>query len=428
MIGLGYLVFSIITIAIYFGWLVLVIKVLAFGGFDGFIRIVKILLAVFFVLFPLRSALVYPLVRNECDRNSHEILHVNESILPRYFVVEDSYSNGSFELIMNLFSIDKIDSIYFGRGADYGDADQIAQEAKIYDRRPFNLARSNQDDLACGPYYKYIEKQKNGSPIDSQQCLAISSSLRPDKYLRLKRMVKVESSWRTAFQKIEWNIIRFDLVTPEKSSKVYEIKEFFHDGMAFPLVFNLTPIGSYSCRSGKNVNSIVSDLFLDGTFPRLESGLSSEQSKVNLDKLKNKFWGFDLSDGMYFYRININDRYNISTTRKPISATLKFEDQGLPIFVELKNSSYVDWKVDSDKKQIILVEQIYPRVGDAVQGLSKNRTWKFDDDFKANPVSMFYRQELEDIKKIAIEQKRICEVDIIPREITSTIELGSCTK
>lgn len=391
---------------------------------------VKLLAAIILALTPLYEALVYPLILNECNRNGRGVSYSNNVNLERNLVIDGKYySLKSSQPVLEMFSTGRIDSVHFGRNTSYGESNNIVSAAQIYDGDEFDLRVSGPEDVACGPFYRYVSERQNGYPIEEIKCLAFSGSIRPESYIGVSQSFEIRRTWRTAFKAIEWKYTKFDFVTPSQTKQIHELKEFSHKGLSFPILLNLSSIGSYSCKAEKAPDVVVAELLTERNLLDKKAGLSKEFSISRLKELTNKFWKFELPEKVYLFQIGVYDNNNLSSARTPLSVTLNAPKRDYPIIFEIKNNSFVDWVIQSDKEQTVFVEQFAPKQGDTVQGLPKNQVWKFDNnEIKENYLLMFYYKEIRQLKLDAVKQHRFCEVVWVPRSVRTTPEFDSCDK
>jgi len=430
MLGLGFLFFSALTVLLYLGWLALIVKI--FRPIEGhrFFVPVKLLAATLLALAPLYEALVYPLIRNECNLNGRGVSYANDASLDRDLVIEGQhYGLKSSYPVLEMFSTGRIDSVHFGKNTSYGESNGIVSAAQIYDGNGFDLRVAGPENVACGPYYKYVSEQQHFSPIERSKCLAFSRSSRPESYIRVSRSTEIRRPWRTAFHSIEWKNTKFDLVSPTENKPIHELREFTHKGLSFPILLNLTSIGDFSCRAEKAPDVILSELLPEGKQPNEKDGLSKEFMISRLEVLTNKFWKFDVPEKVFLFKVRVFDHNHLSSAKTPLSVKLNVRKRDTPILLETMSNSSVDWIIQTDQEQTVFVEQFVPNNGDTVQGVPQKQVWKFsDNEKKQNYLLMFYYNKILRLKLDAIQQHRYCEVVRVPQNVTTTLELDSCEK
>ena len=430
MLGLAFLFFSALTILLYLGWLALIIKL--FRPIEGhlFIVLAKLLAATLLALAPLYKVLVYPLIGNECNLNGRSVSYSKDASPERDLVIEGQhYGLKSSFPVLEMFSAGRIDSVHFGRNTSYGESNGIVSVAQIYDGNGFDLRVAGSDNVACGPYYKYVSEQQGFPSIERNICLAFARSSHPESYLRVSKSSETRRSWRTAFHPIEWKNTKFDLVSPAGNKPIHELREFTHKGLNFPILLNLSSIGDFSCRAEKTPDIVLTELLPEGKQLNGNDSLSKEFLISRLEVLTNKFWKFDVPEKVFLFKVKVFDHNHLSSAKMPLSVTLNVQKQGMPILLEIMNNSSVDWVIHADQEQTVFVEQFVPNNSDTVQGVPDKQVWKFsDNEKKQNYLLMFYYNKIMKVKIDAIQQHRSCEVVRVPQNVTTTLVLDSCNK
>ncbi len=424
MLGLAFLFFSALTILLYCGWIALIFLIFRAAANSVFPVFLRYFVALLLALVPLYKAVVYPLVRTECKSRGGDIIYSKSTDLVNALVIDGKhYFPGSLNPVLNMFSSKDLNSIGFEDGALYGESHEIVGAAQIYHEKAFSLKLSNFDDVACGPYYKYASQKKNIPQLAAENCLAIDRLIQPRDYIRISKTKETKNSWRTAFRGVEWTSTKFQITRDGKSTLLRELREFDYEGLKFPLFFNVSSVGNFSCKAGKLPDDVLSELLV-----KSDRNSGSTQSEAfylsKLEALKDKFWGFRTPDRVNYFKVGITDVNHVSARQGRISMELRIPKREAAVLISANSSESIDFIIRPEGDQEVYVEQRSTGIDSTILGIPKSHVWRFDESEKLrNPLLMFYIGRISEISQAA---EGHCWLAIAPKNRTSTVELGVC--
>lgn len=428
MFALGVLLSILITIFLYCGWLFIILKIYQLISCSKAYIPLKIIIAFFLAIIPFHNVLVYPLIENECSLRGGTITHTQNRTYPRNISIKGNYNNlSSNQPLSDLFLKGMFESVYIDDNSSYGESSYFISAAEIHDGKAFDLRVTDISKIECGPYYSFIARYPDFSPVKSTNCIGLYRSSRPEEYIKMSKATEIENSIRTAFHTIEWITTKYDLVNSDTTTPIVELREFQHTGLELPFLLNLWSVGDFSCKAENTPDITLMKLLKLKETPPKQTAPLKDFALFKLHDLTKSFWGFEIPDKVYYYDVAVYDNNYLALDGNRLSVTLIIPKRDAPVLLQLMNDKPIDWIIRSDDDQIVLVEQFVPNSSDTVQGVPKNQIWKFDEnEKKSNHLLMFFHQKIMNAIMNSIEQNRYCKMIRIPKDIATTFELDHC--
>lgn len=433
MIGIGFLIASVITLALFIFWCIFIARISLWEYFANS-SLARYLFIIFFITLPFHSAYVYPLLKIECDMRGGNINTSNGQAISNDLQVNGAmYEDTDESTITNLFSTGIARTINFSADSSYGNSDFYKSAISRGKNLPYRLHLADKSDVTCGPYYSLISNGKRNSSIGNVSCIAIDGGELPINYLKIFKTTERELSWRTAFQPISWNVLRAVQVNERDEKIVYERRSFQHKGLMLPLFMDgfleNSGIGRYSCKNDSSTYQIISELVTKRDKVELGTEITPVEAGIKLNELTSKFWGFDIPDAVRRIQVWVFEYSGLSSKDKPLNINVNVAKDDLPTLLVLNSNSSAIWNIkNTNQSNEIYVESYVPKEGAKVNGVPEVNTWIFNDE-RMHSEKMFHFYYWKDLFKLkigAIGTNLTCEKKFIAKERDLELDLSSC--
>ncbi len=361
MLGLLVLFLLAVTVALFGVWVYFSCKLFVWlGGRGGFCShlVFRGFITLFLVALPLHNALIYPLIENECQSRGQAIVYKKLKNTPDMVLFDRAPSD-----VIDMYATTKllestaIKSIY-STATTYGIDQDIRNRAGMKGDKDRMLALSDQGDINCGPFYKFLGSEVGNQYLEqvripTSKCLAMANPKLSIDYLKVTALEEQQFSWRQMFHPIHWRIVRYEKIANGAAELLAEIKEFDHPGFGYPVLLEFFHLGSYSCKSQRKAIEVLFDILgvSDSTSEDIQMPWSRDFAHTKYLELRNKAMGFPLPEGVFIHEVHVTSGgNNISTSSRPYQITLNVHDHNQPVLVRLAGghgADFVVWNIST---------------------------------------------------------------------------------